>query len=134
MKFGPEYRWNRGFKKTCRSILALHLLPKKKIKGELLKLQQEATRANLDLEKLFEYINTNWIKKKCFRPVRWSQYFQFIRTNIDCEGWNRRLYARFKCKPSLFKLILALEEEALGCFIFATYFLNQIPVLNRGVK
>lgn len=98
--------------RKCREVLALHLLPRNKIKIEFERLRREARDKHLGLEMLFQYIENNWIKKKCWRPVRWANYFRFIRTNNDTEGWHRRLNGKFKSKPNIFKLVFALLEES----------------------
>lgn len=64
------------------------------------------------LRPLFSYLEKQWIKNRLFRPIRWSQYMQFMRTNNDCEGWHYRLNAMFKATPDIFKLVKLLLGEA----------------------
>lgn len=129
----PEYRKNPDFKKKCREVLALHLLPRNKIKIEFERLRREARDKHLGLEMLFQYIENNWIKKKCWRPVRWANYFRFIRTNNDTEGWHRRLNEKFKSKPNIFKLVFALLEESNYIRVLVSHHLLKL-YLGKFIK
>ena len=91
--------------------MALAFLPAKHIPQALEELCAQNRCAAI--EPLLQYIDKQWISGGTFPPRKWSVYGQFIRTNNDSKGWNRRLNT--KAGPinlPLYKLIQLIREEA----------------------
>lgn len=85
-----------------KKVLALHLLPYKKIPKTFKALKKEGINMAKHLrsderrlvKRFFSYVEKQWIKSKCWDPKKWSVFNQAIRTNNDAEGWHNRINSK----------------------------------------
>ena len=85
-----QYSSDGALQSYARKLLALPFLPAEHVEPTFQKLQSRATPVPLSLKELCSYISTTWLSG-FWTPVDWSVFGRSIRTNIDVEGWHRRL-------------------------------------------
>ena len=103
-----------------KKVLALHLLPYKKIPNTFKALEKEQINIGKHLrsderrllKRFFSYVTRQWIKSKCWGPKKWSVFNQAIRTNNDAEGWHNRIYSKAKKELNFYELVELLFKEA----------------------
>ena len=72
--------------------MALPLLPPEHIRSVFN--HTKTTTSTEQLEKLYNYVQTTWIKGKVWTPLDGSVYSLAIRTNNNVDGWHTRLNHR----------------------------------------
>ena len=106
------YRTNHNVRTYIWKLFALPYLPLGEIEGAFYRLASSATA---ELRPLVDYIEETWINdhQSYSKPASWCVYRRAIRTNIDVEGWHRRLNKHAgRGKLPLYTLLGLLYKEA----------------------
>jgi hypothetical protein len=88
--------------------MALHFLPAEHIQPALRCLRQLQTAP---LQRLVDYVETNWTHNTIWSVESWSVYNQPTRTNNDVEGWHRRINKKATDEKKPFYLLVPLLHE-----------------------
>ncbi|XP_068210121.1 uncharacterized protein [Palaemon carinicauda] len=96
-----------------RLLMALPNLPALHIPHGFNQLKKKCPPDNLELNRLFSYIESTWIGEESRPPHLWSTFHRAVRTYNDADGWHDGLYQNVKSNTlNMYRLFSMLHDEA----------------------
>ncbi|KAG4081143.1 hypothetical protein HA402_011988 [Bradysia odoriphaga] len=125
------YQEDSTFAMYIRCLAALAFVPVDDVLKRFNEKLSGTTSIDIGVQKLFEYMETNWIgtkPRRTYTPEKfaidlWNVYELtlecFPRTNNTVEGWHNAIAALFGVHPNIFKFIcgMKLEQDATEVLI-----------------
>ena len=103
----------KGVHKILKTLLALPYLPKRHIPEAFEDLRQQTNNCE-QLTRVFNYVESTWLRNTVWAVENWSCYRRLVRTNNDVEGWHRRFnYRCGKENVLLYVLLPKMWKESL---------------------